>query len=54
MTKITTTGIMDIAANTCLKMYASLIKGVSDASAVKDSKCNTKSIVQQNNKTSGG
>ena len=54
MTKITTTGIMDIAANTCLKMYASLIKGVSDASAVKDSKCNTKGVVQQNNKTSGG
>ena len=51
MTKITTTGIMDIAANTCLKMYASLIKGVSDASAVKDSKCNTKGLTQQNNKT---
>jgi len=51
MTKITTTGIMDLAANTCLKMYASLIKGVTDASAVKDSKCNTKGQVQTNNKT---
>ena len=51
MTKITTTGIMDIAANTCLKMYSSLIKGVTDASAVKDSKCNTKGQVQTNNKT---
>ena len=38
MTKITTTGIMDLAANTCLKMYASLIKGVTDASAVKNGK----------------
>ena len=51
MTKITTTGIMDIAANSCLKLYSSLIKGVTDASAVKDSKCNTKGQVQTNNKT---
>jgi hypothetical protein len=33
-----TTGIMEIAANSCLKMYSSVIRGVSDGVAYKDSK----------------
>ena len=48
LTKITSTGIMDIAANTCLTIYGSLIKGVTDACSVKDSKVGGKRIVDQN------
>jgi hypothetical protein len=36
--KMVTTGIMEIAANSCLKMYSSVIRGVSDGVAYKDSK----------------
>ena len=49
LTKITTTGIMDIAANTCLTIYGSLIKGVTDACAVKNSKTNGQPVVDKNN-----
>ena len=49
LTKITTTGIMDIAANTCLTIYGSLIKGVTDACAVKNSKTNRQPVVDKNN-----
>ena len=40
---------MEVAANTSLKVYASLIKGVTDACAVKDAKINGKSDVENNN-----
>jgi len=36
--KMVTTGIMEIAANSCLKMYASVIRGVSDGCAFKTPK----------------
>ena len=49
LTKITTTGIMDIAANTCLTIYGSLIKGVTDACSVKNSKTNGQPVVDRNN-----
>ena len=49
LTKITSTGIMDIAANTCLTIYGSLIKGVTDACAVKNSKTNGQPVVDKNN-----
>ena len=49
LTKITSTGIMDIAANTCLTIYGSLIKGVTDACAVKNSKTNGQPVVNKNN-----
>ena len=49
LTKITSTGKMEVAANTSLKVYASLIKGVTDACAVKDAKINGKSDVENNN-----
>ena len=39
-------GEMDIAANSCLKIYGSLIKAVTNACAVKESKCNTKGVGQ--------
>ena len=38
LTKITSTGIISIAANSCLKMYGSIIRGVTDACAKKESK----------------
>ena len=38
LTKITSTGSINVAANTGLRVYASLIKGVTDACAVKDAK----------------
>ena len=40
---------MEVAANASLKVYASLIKGVTDASAVKDSKTNGQIDVKKNN-----
>ena len=49
LTKITSTGIMDIAANTCLTIYGSLSKGVTDACAVKNSKTNGQPVVDKNN-----
>lgn len=36
--KLASTGIVEMTANTCLKMYSSVIRGVSDGCAIKDSK----------------
>ena len=52
MTKITSTGIMNISANTCLRIYGSLIKAVTDACATKDSKTNGKKFNTENNQVS--
>ena len=49
LTKISSTGKMELAANTSLKIYASLIKGVTDACAVKDAKINGQGDVKDNN-----
>ena len=49
LTKFTSTGSIEIAANTMMKIYGSLIKAVTDASSVKDSKCNGKPDVVKNN-----
>ena len=49
LTKITTTGIMSIAANSCLKMYGSIIRGVTDACAKKDSKTGGQRFQKENN-----
>ena len=49
LTKITSTGSINVAANTGLRVYASLIKGVTDACAVKDAKINGKLDVIHNN-----
>ena len=42
-------GSINVAANTGLRVYASLIKGVTDACAVKDAKINGKLDVIHNN-----
>ena len=39
MYKISTTGIGQVTANSVLKIYGSVIRGVTDACAVKDAKC---------------
>ena len=49
LTKITSTGIISIAANSCLKMYGSIIRGVTDACAKKDSKCGGQRYQKENN-----
>ncbi len=49
LTKITTTGIMSIAANSCLKIYSSIIRGVTDACAKKDSKTGGQRFQKENN-----
>ena len=49
LTKITTTGIMDMAANSCLKLYGSIIKGVSDACSVKNDKNGSQRLQKENN-----
>ena len=49
LTKITSTGSINIAANTMMKIYGSLIKAVTDASSVKNSKTNGQNDVVSNN-----
>jgi hypothetical protein len=49
--KMTTPGVVEISANACMKIYASIIRGVTDACKVKDSKVGGKKIVEANNKT---
>ena len=48
-TKIMSTGITEVTANSCLKMYGSIISGVTDAVAVKDSKVGGQRYQQQQN-----
>ncbi|MHA2277154.1 MAG: hypothetical protein ACXAC2_15370 [Candidatus Kariarchaeaceae archaeon] len=38
LTRITSSGITETVGNSCLKLYGSIISGVSDAVAVKDDK----------------
>ena len=52
LTRISTTGTLSVAANTALDIYGSLIKAVTDACAVKDSKNNTKNVNEKNNNVS--
>ena len=47
---ITSTGVVNVAANTCLKMYGSIIRGVTDACAKKDSKVGGQKLQRENNK----
>ncbi len=49
LTKITSTGMIDLAANSCLKMYGSIIKGVTDACSKKDSKTGGQRFQKENN-----
>ena len=49
LTKISSAGIMDIAANSCLKIYGSIIRGVTDACAKKDSKTGGQRLQKENN-----
>ena len=52
LTRISTTGTLSVAANTGLDIYGSLIKAVTDACSVKDSKNNTKNVNEKNNNVS--
>ena len=49
LTKITTSGIMWMAANSCMKIYSSIIRGVTDAVAIKDAKNGGKIFNKENN-----
>ena len=49
LTKITSTGTISIAANSCLKMYGSIIRGVTDACAKKDSKTGGQRMQKESN-----
>ena len=54
LTLLKGTGIIEVAANSCLKVYGSLIKGITDASSRKDSKCGGKRLGAKNNIINGG
>ena len=54
LTLLKGTGIIEVAANSCLKVYGSLIKGITDASSRKDSKCGGKHLGAKNNIINGG
>ena len=54
LTLLTGTGIIEVAANSCLKVYASLIKGITDASSKKNSKVGGKLEGAKNNTINGG
>ncbi len=49
LTKITTGGIMWMAANSCMKIYSSIIRGVTDAVAIKDAKNGGQRFQKENN-----
>ena len=49
LTQISSVGMIDIAANSCLKIYGSIIKGVSDACSVKNDKNGSQRFQKQNN-----
>ena len=51
LTKLTSTGVVEISANACMKIYASIIRGVTDAVKVKDGDFGGKKILEENNKT---
>jgi len=51
LAKITTSGIMWMAANSCMKIYSSIIRGVTDAVAIKDSKVGGQYFCKENNQT---
>jgi len=48
-TKILSSGVTELIGNSCLKMYGSIIRGVSDACAIKDSKVGGQRYQQQQN-----
>ena len=48
-TKMVTTGKIEVCANSCLNIYSSIIRGVTDAVAVKDSKVGGKQICNKFN-----
>jgi len=48
-TKIASAGITEVVGNSCLKIYGSVIRGVSDACAVKDTKVGGQRYQQQQN-----
>tara|TARA_R110002012_G_scaffold310437_1_gene518679 strand:+ start:147 stop:779 length:633 start_codon:yes stop_codon:yes gene_type:complete len=48
-TKIASAGITEVVGNSCLKIYGSVIRGVSDACSVKDSKVGGQRYQQQQN-----
>ena len=54
LTQIKGTGKIEVAANSCLKVYGSLIKAVTDACSKKDSKIGGKYEGAQNNQINGG
>ena len=54
LTQIKGTGMIDLAANSCLKLYGSIIKGVTDASSQKNSKIGGKLEGAKNNQIQGG
>ena len=49
LTKITSGGIMWIASNSCMKIYSSIIRGVTDAVINKDSKVGGQRFAKENN-----
>ena len=54
LTLLTGTGIIEVAANSCLKVYASLIKGITDASSKKNFKIGGELEGAKNNQINGG
>ena len=48
-TKIVSSGVTEICSNSCLKLYSSIIRGVTDAVAIKDSKVGGQRFQQECN-----
>ena len=46
---ISSPGVVNLAANSCLKMYSSIIRGVTDAVKDKDSKVGGQKLLEENN-----
>ena len=50
-TKIVSSGVTEICSNSCLKLYSSIIRGVTDAVAIKDSKVGGQRFQQECNQS---
>ena len=48
--KMVTPGVTELSANACMKIYSSIIRGVTDACKVKDSKVGGKKICEKESK----
>lgn len=51
LSKLVSSGVTEVVGNSCLKIYGSIVSGVTDACAIKDSKVGGQRYQQEQNQT---